>query len=168
VPSLLYAVSENSRSHEKTRTHRQATTNGLRLDTPRRQARLVSESEDGRISARTAACRDKLTSGNEHSQEVKLISKNSLRRRDSGCPEPPPQTRTCSFPASGSSVVLAHQASARFYANTSSYCKQRDSVMRGLAIPSFSMARPKAAQVKLLRLPPRRFSHLNAETTAAL
>ena len=34
---------------------------------------------------------------------------------------------------------------ARVYANTSSYCKQRDSVMRGLAKPSFSMARPKAA-----------------------
>jgi hypothetical protein len=31
----------------------------------------------------------------------------SLRRRDSGYPEPPPQTRTCGFPASGSSVALA-------------------------------------------------------------
>ena len=30
-----------------------------------------------------------------------------LRRRDSGYPEPPPQSRTCGFPASGSSVVLA-------------------------------------------------------------
>jgi hypothetical protein len=30
-----------------------------------------------------------------------------LRRRNSGYPEPPPQTRTCGFPASGSSVVLA-------------------------------------------------------------
>jgi len=30
-----------------------------------------------------------------------------LWRRDAGYPAPPPQTRTCSFPASGSSVVLA-------------------------------------------------------------
>jgi hypothetical protein len=37
----------------------------------------------------------------------------SLRRRDSGCPEPPPQTRTCSFPASGSSVVLAFARATR-------------------------------------------------------
>ena len=29
-----------------------------------------------------------------------------IRRRDSGYPEPPPQSRTCGFPASGSSVVL--------------------------------------------------------------
>ena len=93
---------------------------------------------------------------------IRATMKTSLRRRDSGCPEPPPQTRTCSIPASGSSVVLAHQASDTFHANTSSCCKQRDSVMRGLAIPSFSMARPKAAHVKRLRLPPRRFSHLNA------
>jgi hypothetical protein len=34
-------------------------------------------------------------------------AKQCLRRRDSGCPEPPPQTRTCSIPASGSLVVLA-------------------------------------------------------------
>jgi hypothetical protein len=31
----------------------------------------------------------------------------AIRRRDSGHPEPPPQSRTCGFPASGSSVVLA-------------------------------------------------------------
>ena len=42
---------------------------------------------------------------------------NGLRRRDSGCPEPPPQTRTCSIPASGSSVVLAF-ARARGFTQT--------------------------------------------------
>jgi len=33
-----------------------------------------------------------------------------LRRKDAGYPAPPAQSRTCGFPASGSSVVLAHQA----------------------------------------------------------
>jgi hypothetical protein len=31
----------------------------------------------------------------------------AIRRRDAGYPAPPAQSRTCSFPASGSSVVLA-------------------------------------------------------------
>jgi hypothetical protein len=34
----------------------------------------------------------------------------ALCRRDAGYPAPPAQSRTCSFPASGSSVVLAYQA----------------------------------------------------------
>jgi len=33
-----------------------------------------------------------------------------LRRRDSGYPEPPPQTRTRGFLAPGSSVALTYQA----------------------------------------------------------
>jgi hypothetical protein len=45
------------------------------------------------------------------------LNKESLRRRDSGYPEPPPQTRTCSIPASGSSVVLAF-ARARSFKQT--------------------------------------------------
>jgi hypothetical protein len=40
--------------------------------------------------------------------------RNSLRRRDSGYPEPPAQSRTCSFPASGSSVVLAFALAISF------------------------------------------------------
>jgi hypothetical protein len=35
-----------------------------------------------------------------------IPSFKGLRRRDAGYPAPPPQTRTCSFSASGSSVVL--------------------------------------------------------------
>ena len=38
--------------------------------------------------------------------------------------------------------------------------------MRGLATPSFFSARLNIFQVKLLRLPPRRFSHLNAHAVA--
>jgi len=40
--------------------------------------------------------------------------------------------------------------------------------MRGLAMPSFFKALEKAPQVKLLRLPPRRFSHLNAHSVVVL
>ena len=36
-----------------------------------------------------------------------LSARRYLRGRDVGYPAPPAQTRTCSFPASGSSVVLA-------------------------------------------------------------
>jgi hypothetical protein len=36
-----------------------------------------------------------------------LRCERELRRRDSGYPEPPPQSRTCGFPASGSSVARA-------------------------------------------------------------
>jgi hypothetical protein len=37
---------------------------------------------------------------------VRLTLFGCLCRRDAGCPAPPAQSRTCSFPASGSSVVL--------------------------------------------------------------
>jgi hypothetical protein len=76
------------------------------------------------------------------------------RRRDSGYPEPPPQTRTCSFPASGSSVVLAHQANKSGHANTSGDWTHDGSVVRGRATPSRFRARLNASQVKLRRLPP--------------
>ena len=49
----------------------------------------------------------------EPSAEVNTIKKH-LRRRASGCPEPPPQTRTCSIPASGSSVALAFARATSF------------------------------------------------------
>ena len=39
--------------------------------------------------------------------QERLLLFVSLRRRDAGYPAPPAQSRTCSFPASGSSVVLA-------------------------------------------------------------
>jgi hypothetical protein len=38
--------------------------------------------------------------------------KSHFRRRDGGYPPPPAQTRTCSFSASGSSVVLASAQTA--------------------------------------------------------
>jgi hypothetical protein len=37
-----------------------------------------------------------------------ILFSHCLRRRDAGYPAPPAQPRTCSFPASGSSVVLTH------------------------------------------------------------
>jgi hypothetical protein len=60
---------------------------------------------------------------------------------------------------------IRFRASDEFSANTRGACGT--SVMRGLAIPSFWIARLNTAQVRLLRLPPRRLSYLNAALTAA-
>jgi hypothetical protein len=46
------------------------------------------------------------------------MSLRSLYGRNAGYPAPPVQTRTCSFPASGSSVVLASAVQSRAFRQT--------------------------------------------------
>ena len=42
-----------------------------------------------------------------HAGSHEIYGSRRIRGRNAGCPAPPAQTRTCSFSASGSSVVLA-------------------------------------------------------------
>jgi len=83
------------------------------------------------------------------------------RGRNARYRAPPAQTRTCSFSASGSSVVLAVATSIviRFDQLTKTVCV-RFSTTLGQAIPNFSSATLNCPQLKLRRFPPRRLSHL--------
>jgi len=100
-----------------------------------------------------------------HPREAKRSGCKAVSRgRNAGYPAPPAQTRTCGFPASGSSVVLAFASND--YANTR--CIRRFSVILGTATPRRFNALVNDFQVKLLRLPPLRLSHLKAHRIALL
>jgi hypothetical protein len=55
---------------------------------------------------------------NEKLTHIGPLPKVSLYGRNAGYPAPPVQTRTCSFPASGSSVVLASAVQSQAFRQT--------------------------------------------------
>lgn len=81
---------------------------------------MKSRAEQGRRMVTTKKRRGKrsaptLPAGQSGAMDWKYVEADALnpsilaclRRRDAGYPAPPAQSRTCGFPASGSSVVLA-------------------------------------------------------------
>src|SRR2546428_566944 len=49
---------------------------------------------------------------------LRRLFRQALYGRNAGCPAPPVQSRTCSFPASGSSVVLASAVQSSAFRQT--------------------------------------------------
>jgi hypothetical protein len=75
------------------------------------------------------------------------LSRRTRRGRDTGYPAPPTQSRTCGFPASGSSVVLV---SASVYLSAT-WCRRFLSVGLGRGTRFWFRIRMNFSQLQLFR-----------------